>query len=306
MNAQHPFDAKAAMERVLSGASILDVVEQIPANDGVSATPAGEVFATRFTIGAHRSEIGASSRCELVLSLESSGSLMTDIEGQSFETQITPGTLTFVPSHLAHNFDFNGLTTNTVLGIEDALFRRVREIEPDLPSIEAMEPRMQWTRPALQRLIEEQYRTLALGEAGWRIHAESLSLRIAYELLAAFSDAPRKPGEPKPLTVTELNRLVDFIEAEMADNFDLTKLAEVLGRDQFGFSSAFRAATGDSPHQYVIQRRLMRAQQLLADTKDALADIAYATGFASQSHMTATFSKHVGMPPGQYRKAVRG
>ncbi|MEM7522908.1 MAG: AraC family transcriptional regulator [Pseudomonadota bacterium] len=135
--------------------------------------------------------------------------------------------------------------------------------------------------------------------------ADSLSLRIAYELLASFADAPRNAGEPPPLTGAEIARLIDFIEAEMEANFDLTAMASVLDRDQFGFSRSFRAATGESPHQCVIQRRLMRAKQQLADCDDSLADIAYATGFASQSHMTATFSKHVGCPPGAYRKGLR-
>lgn len=297
-------EAKTTMERVLSGATILDVAEQI-GSDGVSTTANGEIAATRFSIGTHRSEIGPSSRCELVLSLKSSGSLVTEVDGQNIKSRVNPGTLTFVPAHLQHGFDFTGQTTNTVLGIEMSLLHRVRDIEPDLPPVSMLEPRFAWTRPELQRLIEEQHRILAAGEAGWRVLAESLSLRIGYELLAAFGQTPRKSGEPAALTGAELAQLIDFIEAEMEQNFDLTALATVLGRDQFGFSRAFRAATGDSPHQYVIQRRLMRAKQLLADTTDALADIAYSTGFASQSHMTATFSKHVGMPPGAYRKEAR-
>lgn len=129
-------------------------------------------------------------------------------------------------------------------------------------------------------------------------------MRLAYELLSVFN-AQKPAGAPLPLSQAEITRLTGFIDAEMEQDFDLTDLARQLDRDPFGFWRSFKAATGESPHQYVIQRRIARVKHLLRTTADSLADISYATGFASQPHMTATFTKHVGTSPGKWRKAAR-
>ncbi|MEM7545940.1 MAG: AraC family transcriptional regulator [Pseudomonadota bacterium] len=293
-----------AMEKVLSGRDIIDVSRQI-GDAEIAWTKGEEIVTSQFTIGTHRSTMDASRWCELVLSTQSRGELALDIDGQTHEAAINPGVLTFVPSLMAHKYDYRGHTTNTVLAIDMGLFERVVAMDPDLGSVGALEVRMAWTRPAINRLIEQMHHVLTTGEAGWRVLGEALSLSIAHELLTTFNGKEQKPSAPPPLSQPEIDKVVDFIEADMERNFDLSDLSAVLGRDQFAFSRAFRAATGESPHQYVIQRRLMRAKDQLANSANSLADIAYATGFASQSHMTATFSKHVGMPPGAYRKAVQ-
>ena len=66
---------------------------------------------------------------------------------------------------------------------------------------------------------------------------------------------------------------------------------------------AAREATGLAPHQYLIQIRVERARQLLAE--GAVPSLAAAmTGFADQSHLTYHFKKHLGITPGKYRRCV--
>ncbi|MEL6292582.1 MAG: AraC family transcriptional regulator, partial [Pseudomonadota bacterium] len=124
------------------------------------------------------------------------------------------------------------------------------------------------------------------------------------ELLRVFS------GEPKQQTAgvlndAEVDRVVAFIESALDFDFDLSAMARVLDRDVFSFTRAFKAATGETPHRFVIGRRIDRAQQMLRYGTEPLADIAYACGFSSQAHMTSTFTKHAGISPGRYRKEVR-
>lgn len=142
--------------------------------------------------------------------------------------------------------------------------------------------------------------------AGSDLYADLLGQQIAALLLRRrLGDAAKPADEVRPLTAADLARITDHIEADLAEAGGLDTLAALVGRDVYGFARAFKATTGEAPHQFLIQRRLDRSKHLLATTNDPLADIAYATGFASQSHMTATFSKHVGMPPGAYRKAAK-
>jgi AraC family transcriptional regulator len=64
---------------------------------------------------------------------------------------------------------------------------------------------------------------------------------------------------------------------------------------------SFIPALGLTPHQYVLEGRVERAKQLLADPRFSIADVAQACGFATQAHLTTVFRGHVGATPGTYR-----
>lgn len=88
-----------------------------------------------------------------------------------------------------------------------------------------------------------------------------------------------------------------------ADETSLHVLAQKTGVTPFRVIRAFREATGLAPHQYLIQVRVERARQFLAD--GAVPSLAAAmTGFADQSHLTYHFKKHLGITPGNYRRCV--
>jgi AraC family transcriptional regulator len=66
------------------------------------------------------------------------------------------------------------------------------------------------------------------------------------------------------------------------------------------------AATGLAPHQYVIARRVERAQQLLREEDElGLGEVAFRAGFADQSHLSLHFKRIVGVTPRQFRISAR-
>lgn len=71
------------------------------------------------------------------------------------------------------------------------------------------------------------------------------------------------------------------------------------------FSRSFARSVGVTPHNYVVQLRVARAQQLLAETDLALTEIALTTGFADQSHFSRCFLQWVGLQPAAFRKRHR-
>jgi AraC family transcriptional regulator len=68
------------------------------------------------------------------------------------------------------------------------------------------------------------------------------------------------------------------------------------------FSRSFHKAVGVSPHTYVLQCRVMRAQELLATTQLPLTEIALTIGFSDQSHFSRRFHELIGMPPRMFRR----
>jgi AraC family transcriptional regulator len=106
----------------------------------------------------------------------------------------------------------------------------------------------------------------------------------------------------EPLPPRILRRIRDRIEAELDTELSLASLAKESGYSRAHFLRMFRAATGLTPHQYVLERRLSTAQQLLQQSKMLLADIALRCGFSSQTHMNDVFRKRLGVTPLEYRR----
>ncbi|MGK5079422.1 AraC family transcriptional regulator [Janthinobacterium sp. HLX7-2] len=80
----------------------------------------------------------------------------------------------------------------------------------------------------------------------------------------------------------------------------LEHLAQLVGMSRFQLIRAFRTATGMTPHAYQLNLNVNRAREGL-HTSSAVADIAYALGFADQSHLQRVFKAHTGITPGRYR-----
>jgi AraC family transcriptional regulator len=109
----------------------------------------------------------------------------------------------------------------------------------------------------------------------------------------------------EPLPPRILRRIRDRIEAELDTELSLASLAKESGYSRAHFLRMFRAATGLTPHQYVLERRLSTAQQLLRQSKMLLADIALKCGFSSQTHMNDVFRKRLGVTPLEYRRDIQ-
>lgn len=141
---------------------------------------------------------------------------------------------------------------------------------------------------------------LAAGDAFAEEAADSLARLILVRLM-------RRSAEDKalhnPLTPGLLQRLRDFVQAHLDQRLLVADLAAQAGLPPSRFAQAFVAQTGLSPHQFVLQQRLQRAQALLQHTLEPLADVAAACGFASQQHMTDLVRKRLGSTPGRLRAA---
>jgi AraC-like DNA-binding protein/mannose-6-phosphate isomerase-like protein (cupin superfamily) len=113
----------------------------------------------------------------------------------------------------------------------------------------------------------------------------------------------RRRGTARESRIVSVVREVLEDSYARADETSLQVLAQRTGVTPFRVIRAFREATGLAPHQYLIQRRVERARQLLADGA-VPSMVAAMTGFVDQSHLTYHFKKHLGITPGHYRRCV--
>jgi AraC-like DNA-binding protein len=98
-----------------------------------------------------------------------------------------------------------------------------------------------------------------------------------------------------------LLRAKDLADARYAEPLDVDDLARAAGLSRAHFSREFRRAFGDSPHAYVLTRRLERAAALLRTTDRSVADICLSVGLQSVGSFTTSFARMHGKSPTAYR-----
>ena len=140
-------------------------------------------------------------------------------------------------------------------------------------------------------------------KAAWRY------LRDASTLLGADAQEPavNAPSvdkfQPGGLATWQTRRTLAYIEANLASKMEIDDLANVVALSRSHFSRAFKRSLGYSPMEYVVVRRVERAKTMISGTRESLAEVALACGFADQAHLNRRFRDVVGISPGRWRRS---
>ncbi len=101
--------------------------------------------------------------------------------------------------------------------------------------------------------------------------------------------------------VRHLLRAKDLADGRYFEPLGVADLARAAGLSRAHFSREFRRAFGESPHQYLLRRRLERAAALLRNTDRSVTEICFAVGLTSLGSFTTSFTRTYGLPPQAYR-----
>ncbi|WP_243077469.1 AraC family transcriptional regulator [Pantoea sp. MQR6] len=157
--------------------------------------------------------------------------------------------------------------------------------------------------------ITQLYRHFLLS-CDWQQPANQLMLSSASTLLLThllqqYSDVQwQLPQVRGGLAPAVQRRVMEFIDANLEQPLTLTELAQEAALSEFHFARMFRHAVGEAPHQFIMRRRMQRAQQLLAQPQLSLTDIALRCGFYSSSHFSNRFRQVHGVSPSVYRQGM--
>jgi len=166
--------------------------------------------------------------------------------------------------------------------------------------------RVNFLDPAAQQLM-----TLLLADANEgfsteRLYteylAQALAVRMLYQGRQTSPETNNRGSSALPRHV--LRRIIERMRCFSCD-LSLQALANESGYSRVHFVRMFRAATGYSPHNYLLNLKLERARELLRNPSISLIDIALDCGFSSHSHMSRLFHKIVGVTPSAYRRSLR-
>jgi AraC family transcriptional regulator len=170
---------------------------------------------------------------------------------------------------------------------------------------------------------------LMVGDAGGVVSLQRLRSAVA-ELFTALNETLRdergkaaecllraeamletveQPAAPAPTTTPhglapwQIRRVLTYVDANLGTPIRNKDLAAVARLSEFHFNVAFRKSVGHPPHEYIIRRRMERAQGLMLSTDKALSEIAAECGLADQAHFTRLFRRFVGESPAAWRRA---
>lgn len=156
--------------------------------------------------------------------------------------------------------------------------------------------------PATERIART---LLAAGEDRGPLgllFADTVGLAIVARLLQRLREDDG--GAPRSgLAKWRLKRTLDYVEAHLGDPIRLSDMADAAGLTRMHFAAQFKLSTGLRPHEYVLRRRIERAQEMLLVAADSVVEIALSVGFQTQSHFTAAFARVVGQTPRAWRLA---
>jgi AraC family transcriptional regulator len=161
-----------------------------------------------------------------------------------------------------------------------------------VPRADIRDPHIEWIAA---RLLDE----VVQAGPGGRVYAEALSQVLAIHLLRNYAVTAARPGKAPGLSRATLERIGDYLRANLAENIALAELAKLAGLSSFHFARSFRNAMGLAPHQYLIRLRVERARELLQQKQrgKSLAAVAAEVGFCDQSHLCRHFRRIVGVTP---------
>lgn len=123
------------------------------------------------------------------------------------------------------------------------------------------------------------------------------------KLLNNFLFSPDENKKTKVYSTTMADA-VSYINEHFREDLSLDKLAASANMSQFHFTRTFSKETGMTPHQYLIKTRLSAAKYLLQFSETSIKDIAFSTGFHSETSFCTTFKKWETVTPSQYRQRI--
>lgn len=184
--------------------------------------------------------------------------------------------------------------------------RSLAELAGTGPEGGEIAPRFAHRDEFLYRSVERLAELIGHGDDVSEMLGTSLGQALALHLIQRYQAGDPTPGQRGPrLTEQAQARLQERIHAHLGERITLDDLADLAGMSPHNLLVAFRHAFGTTPAQYVIAQRLRRVRWLLANTAQDITTIALETGFASHSHLTTAFKRHVGLTPRDFRRRWR-
>jgi AraC family transcriptional regulator len=238
---------------------------------------------------------------ELILAHHSRGS--HDVRRQQgtilSRSRSIPGLLTLIPPGHSVAYHTGGRVSFTTVHVSRTALGEFLRSGADLPAHDLFAFRDAFVASCVDSLLRE-----ARVPDRWSPRFVSAVTEALLLQLLRHSPSEPEPGHAKSLE-TRVAETRSRIDANLAGDLSLESLAEEAGISRAHFARIFRQVVNESPHRYVMNRRIEHAKDLLSASTAPLKEIAHEAGFCSQAHLTHLFRTRLGLTPQQYRRKHR-
>jgi AraC family transcriptional regulator len=164
-------------------------------------------------------------------------------------------------------------------------------------------PRLAIEDPALYHLGLAFRAAIKEEAAEDNLFADSVAQAMGTRLLEHYGVGAREiVPKVRAASRTRIQKVIAYIDDSLDENFGIDDLAAVAELTPFYFSRLFKQVTGKGPHQYVMERRLRKAVELLRESELTISEVAQRTGFSDQSHLGRHLRISLGVTPRSLQK----
>lgn len=225
-------------------------------------------------------------------------------DGPQIMVETQAAAITSVPAGTSHNWSTQGPIGFAHLYLAPALVDRTVQERFDVdPRTVELTGRVGTESPLLAALFMGMLAELETPAFSSRLMLDTLLQSFLVQLIREHSSIGGASRTAlHSLAPRKLRRVLDFIEANLADDLELDDLASVAGSSRFHFSRAFRDATGFPPYRYLVHRRIDAAKTLLVQGNLSIEQVAADCGFKSTAQFSVMFKQIFGTTPSRFRQ----
>jgi AraC family transcriptional regulator len=246
----------------------------------------------------------------LVLNLSAPLQLNARLGKRNFEGLVTAGEVAIIPAGTTWSCKSDSShLRNTVLLYLRPLFVRsaVEGFDASYKEI-TLTPQIGFQSRHIRHIAMSLLSELNEANVMGRLYADSLAIGLAIQLIRRYSslkDVHLGHGGMAPHRLRKAISLIDHhLAVEEEGRVALRAVAQEVSMSYFHFSRAFKQSMGMTPTNYIAERRIERAKQLMQETELPISEIALRSGFSSQSHFTTSFRRLAGVTPRSFRRGI--
>lgn len=249
------------------------------------------------------------TRSALTLELTGAARHLTHMDGIAAERATDVGDICQMPAGVGARFAWDvgeGVQRSIMVEFSEELLSTYCPERFDGPMAQGhLRPCDYAPAPAMASLIKLLAREIEPATARGPLFADMLIRLLAIEICeSAWTRRPPAAAEGQAHD-RRIVRAIDYINANLGENLSLRDIAAASGLSVGTLGRLFPRHTSASPHAYMLRRRIEKARQLLQSSELPIAQVALATGFADQAHLSKALKRYLGMTPRSLRLAGR-
>jgi len=226
-------------------------------------------------------------------------------DGLRARAKTRPGSIVIIPAGHDGRWDIDGMVdVSHVYLTEERLQRSAEALTGGRPV--GLLDRLCFDDPRMTHILSLLSDEQATSDPSARLFLEQAIDLLCTQLVRGHSTfgALADPAPKRGLADWQVRRVTTYMRSMMEQEIGLDELAALVSLSRFHFCTAFRLATGHTPHQWLTNLRIERAKEMLTDPLLPVTEIGLCVGYQTPSSFAASFRKLVGATPSEFRRRL--